>query len=88
MFVCMWVHIKLSCSAYVAKIYEVQKQAGGQAEEHCLLEQNEQQGPLNTPKHSKYEHHPGWMEEEEGGLQGVRLHAEGRLHHSALRNHW
>ncbi len=87
MFVCMWVHIKLSYSAYVAKIYEVQKQAGGRAEEHCVLEQNEQQGPLNTPKRSKYEHHPGWMEEE-GGLQGARLHAEGRLQHSALRNHW
>lgn len=48
MLVCMWVHIKLSCSAYVAEIYEVQEQAGGQAEGHCLLEQKEQPGPLNT----------------------------------------
>lgn len=67
MFVCMWIEMKLS--AYVAEIYEVQKQAGGQAEEHCLLGQNEQQGPLNTPKHSKYELHAGWMEEEEACMQ-------------------
>ena len=26
MFVCMWAPIKLSCSAYVAEIYEVQRQ--------------------------------------------------------------
>eukprot|EP00064_Thunnus_orientalis_P024211 superscaffoldBa00010082_g24491 len=56
--------LPMKLSAYVAEIYEVQKQAGGQAEEHCLLEQNEQQGPLNTPKHSKYEHHAGWKERE------------------------
>lgn len=71
MFVCMWIQMKLN--AYVAKIYEVQKQAGGEAEEHCLLEQNEQQGPLNTPKHSKYEHHAGWMERE------ACMHRAGRL---------
>lgn len=69
MFVCVGIEMKVS--AYVAEIYEVQEQAGGQAEEHCLLGQNEQQGPLNTPKHSKYEHHQA------GG--GGGLHAEGRL---------
>lgn len=74
MFVCMWVQIKLSCSAYVAKIYEVQKQAGGEAEDHCLLELNEQQGPLNTPKRRL---------DGEGGLQGVGGWC--RLHHYALR---
>lgn len=40
-------------------------------------------GPfLNTPKHSKYEPDPGWRGV--GGLQGARLHAEGRLHLFAL----
>lgn len=37
--------MKVSCSAYVAEIDEVQQQAAGQAEEPCLLEQNEQREP-------------------------------------------
>lgn len=56
----MWVQIRVLVLTWL----KYMKQAGGEAEDHCVLKLNEQQGPLNSPQRSKREHHPGWVDGE------------------------
>lgn len=46
----------MSCSADVAGVDRVQQEAAGQAEELCVLEQNEQQDFTHSV--NKSDHHP------------------------------